>query len=127
MKGDVLIHCMAGRGRTGLFVSSLMGVMDQLDYPLPEGASADPIDWLRNNYDMDVVESVQQLSYVKALGISTICEPSDAKSKYPYNKPNTPSNLHKSDQSYFSKFSPKKDDLKGDRDSNYSLKGYGNY
>ena len=53
---DVYVGCMGGWGRTGLFLALLAKV----------AGAEDPVQFVRENYSMRAVETVEQHQYVKA-------------------------------------------------------------
>lgn len=76
VEGDVLFHCTAGVGRTGMMLSALLGVGPQIGLKIPKKLE-DPVKFMRDTYDERAVESEDQMNYLKALGIETVEMPSD--------------------------------------------------
>lgn len=62
IKGQCLVHCMGGHGRTGTGLSILLWL---------NGYTGDPVEYLRKNYCEKAVESETQIEYLKELGVPT--------------------------------------------------------
>jgi protein-tyrosine phosphatase len=61
IEGNVLLHCTAGKGRTGTMLAILAALTDAL----PEGMC--PVTWIRKRYDEDACETSAQLDYVEII------------------------------------------------------------
>lgn len=70
VKGDVLVHCMGGHGRTGTLLAILGYISGAIDH------SHDPVVWLRANYCERIIESHSQIDYlVKNMQVKTKAGP----------------------------------------------------
>ena len=76
---SVAVCCVGGTGRTGTVLAILAGLTGQLGFN--EDAQAmetDPVQWLRDHYYDDAVESEEQMWYVEDItGLLTDAYPSD--------------------------------------------------
>lgn len=64
LRGHAAIHCWAGHGRTGTalaILAHLTGICRR----------EDPVLWVRDQYCGDVIETREQIDYLKSLGIQT--------------------------------------------------------
>lgn len=66
IKGKVLVHCVGGHGRTGTLLSALLYLSGAM--------TDDPVTWLRARYCEKAVETKAQFTYLKTLGITTVCK-----------------------------------------------------
>ena len=65
--GDVLVHCMAGHGRTGTALACIAGTISDLGHSLTPTMDC-AVKYVRNHYDREAIESSAQVRYIKNLG-----------------------------------------------------------
>ena len=75
IKGKAAIFCMGGHGRTGTALSALI----QVSRFEPALESGDVVQWVRDQYCADAVETKSQIDYLeRVVGLSTEAKPSNS-------------------------------------------------
>lgn len=66
LKGNVLIHCFGGHGRTGTALAALVGLMADAGFKMPTEIPC-VVSWVREHYNPYAVETLIQLRYLNNL------------------------------------------------------------